>query len=92
VSALPPAAVAHARYLLKRIVPRFVEVEPVVGLWTIQGDLKRAAQRISAGAVESVPVITNLTQAIEQISRLAEPLQLAKSEPAISLSSPQPRP
>jgi predicted PurR-regulated permease PerM len=35
ISAMPPAALAHSRYLCKRLYARFPELPVVVGLWTI---------------------------------------------------------
>src|SRR5205085_2284424 len=34
ISALPPAAVTHARYLVKRLRSRFPDLKIIVGLWT----------------------------------------------------------
>lgn len=50
VSATPPAATMHARYLCKHIRRRFPQVKVVVGLWDVQGDLSRATERIDCGA------------------------------------------
>ena len=42
ISATPPAAVMHARYLCKHLRRRFPKVKLVVGLWDAQGDLSKA--------------------------------------------------
>ena len=42
ISATPPAAVMHARYLCKQLRRRFPKVKLVVGLWDAQGDLNKA--------------------------------------------------
>src|SRR5262249_30246478 len=47
ISALPPAAATHARYLCKRMRPRYPELPMVVGLWNASGDLKRSRERIA---------------------------------------------
>src|SRR5204862_4895469 len=53
VSAMPPAAVAHSRYLCKRLHARFPEQNMVVGLWTMKGDLQKASERVAcAGTVQ----------------------------------------
>ena len=50
VSALPPAAIPHSRYLVKRLFLRFPELPTLVGLWTEKGDPDRAKSRISPSA------------------------------------------
>lgn len=69
VSATPPAAVMHARYLCKRLRGRHPEVKLVVGLWKAPGDLDKAKDRIGCGAI----VVTTLAEAKEQIRLLAQP-------------------
>ena len=46
VSATPPGAMMHARYLCKHLRRRFPKVKLVVGLWDMQGDLNKAKERI----------------------------------------------
>jgi methylmalonyl-CoA mutase cobalamin-binding subunit len=81
VSALPPAAVAHARYLCKRLRDRFGEdVNTVVGLWTVKGDLKKARERIVCS--EHVKLATSFEQALQQIHELVQPKLLQSAEAA----------
>ena len=61
ISATPPAAVMHARYLCKRLRGRLPEVNLVVGLWDAQGDLNKAKERIGCGAI----VVATLADAQE---------------------------
>jgi predicted PurR-regulated permease PerM/methanogenic corrinoid protein MtbC1 len=75
ISALPPAAVTHSRYLCKRIAGKLPEMEMLVGLWTSSGDLKRARERLAA--VRSLAVACNFVQAIEQIHQMAQPKMMA---------------
>ncbi len=75
ISATPPAAVMHARYLCKRLRGRLPKVNLVVGLWDAQGDLDKARERIGCGAI----VVATLADAQEQIRLLIEPL-LPRSE------------
>lgn len=70
VSALPPAAVAHARYLCKRLHARFPDVNMIVGVWHARGDLDRIKQRIACE--DTVHVVTMLARAQEQIDQLAQ--------------------
>jgi predicted PurR-regulated permease PerM len=69
VSATPPAAVMHARYLCKRLRDRLPDVKLVVGLWDAQGDLSKAKARIGCGAI----VVATLADAQEQIRLLTQP-------------------
>ena len=72
VSAMPPAAVSHARYLCKRVHLRSPEMNMVVGLWTARGDVRKAKMRIACA--ETVPVITSLEQAEHEIDQMAQPI------------------
>jgi chromate transport protein ChrA len=68
ISATPPAAVMHARYLCKRLHARLPELKLVVGLWDAQGDLNKSRERIGCGAI----VVATLADAQEQIRLLTE--------------------
>jgi cell division septation protein DedD len=82
ISALPPAAVAHARYLCKRLRAKFDDLEIVVGLWTFKGDAKRAADRIACD--KNVTLSSTLGQAIEKIHQMAQPLLVARESSGTS--------
>lgn len=69
ISATPPAAVMHARYLSRRLRGRLPEVRLVAGLWDTQGDLTKSSERIGCDAI----VVASLTAAQEQISALIVP-------------------
>lgn len=75
ISATPPAAVMHARYLCKRLRTRLPTVTLVVGLWDAQGDLTKAQERIGCGAI----VVASLADAQAQIRNLL-PLRTRQSE------------
>jgi predicted PurR-regulated permease PerM len=86
ISATPPAAVMHARYLCKRLRSHLPQVKLVVGLWNATGDLSKATERIGCGAI----VVATLADAQEQIDRLkppppprAENQSLPKSNPLV---------
>jgi len=68
ISATPPGAMMHARYLCKQIRRRFPTVKLVVGLWDVQGDLNKAKERIGCGAT----VVATLADAQEQIRLLIQ--------------------
>ncbi|TVS19529.1 MAG: AI-2E family transporter [Planctomycetaceae bacterium] len=65
ISALPPAAVMHARTLCKRLRGRVPAGNLVVGLWHAQGDLNKVKDRIGCGA--EAHVVTTLAEAQEQL-------------------------
>ena len=70
VSALPPAAVNHSRYLCKRLHQKLPDLKMVVGLWSWRGDLKRAKDRVACEG--SVHVVTTLAHAMDQIEQLTQ--------------------
>jgi len=69
ISATPPAAVMHARYLSKRLRGHLPQVKLVVGLWDAHGDLAKAKERIGCDAI----VVATLAEAQEQIRPLTLP-------------------
>ncbi len=68
VSATPPGAMMHARYLCKQLRLRFPKVNLVVGLWFKNGDLIKATERIGNGAT----VVATLADAQVQIRLLSQ--------------------
>jgi predicted PurR-regulated permease PerM/methylmalonyl-CoA mutase cobalamin-binding subunit len=80
VSALPPAAVSHSRYLCKRLHARRPKMNMVVGVWTAQIDLKKARNRIACGG--SISVVNTLAKAREQVRQLIQPMLIDKSNAA----------
>ena len=94
VSALPPAAVAHSRYLCKRLHMKLPDMKMVVGLWTWSGDLKRATDRVACeGSVNLVTTLAQAMDAIEQATQAVVAQQLetrngnAKSAPTSPAST-----
>ena len=78
ISALPPAAVSHARYLCKRLHLRFPQTKLVIGLWTIRADLEKAKARISCRRDDAV--VATFSDAMHEVQQLVHPLLLEKSE------------
>ena len=72
ISAMPPAALVHARYLCQKLRSRFAAVPIVVGLWDAQGDLQKANDRLSSVGVSKI--VTTVAAAVEELSRLRQPL------------------
>jgi predicted PurR-regulated permease PerM len=79
VSALPPQAVAHARYLCKRIRTRFNDLPTVIALWRFRSDVNKAQKRIACD--EKLPIVTGLAQALQQITELSQPLMIQAQKP-----------
>jgi predicted PurR-regulated permease PerM len=82
VSALPPAAVSHSRYICKRLHARYPDVNMVVGLWTVRANLERAKERITCEG--RVQLVTTLADAMDQIEQLAKPVVVRQQETAKS--------
>jgi hypothetical protein len=79
ISAMPPTASAHARYLCKRLQGRFPDAHLIVGLWNATGDLNKAKERIGCGA--TTHVVAKLATAQEKIHGLLEPLLVRTVKP-----------
>jgi hypothetical protein len=78
ISALPPSAITHARYLCKRLHQKFPDIKMVIGLWTSNANLAEAKTRIICNDTD--PVVNNFPSGIHEIGQLAHPLLLAKAE------------
>lgn len=74
VSTTPPAAVAHARYLLKRLDRAGSEdgaSPPVLTvLWTKSKEIRRINARIGRG---EIPIATTLLSSVENVLQLTQP-------------------
>jgi hypothetical protein len=79
VSAMPPAAVTHSRYLCKRLHLAYPNLNMLVGLWTMKGNLQKARERITC--VATVQVMTTLSEALDQIEQMAKPLLVTQPPP-----------
>lgn len=88
ISAMPPSAVTHSRYLYKRLRQKFDELRLVVGLWTLRGDAGRARDRIAPD--EDLPVVTSLAAAQDRVDELTHPLIAGRLAP--EPAAPQTRP
>jgi predicted PurR-regulated permease PerM len=70
VSALPPDAIPPARALVRRIHARAAALPVVVGLWGLERDLDRAAQRL--GSVDVRLLETRVGTCADEIERLRQ--------------------
>ena len=78
VSALPPAAVTHSRYLCKRLHQRMPELNMVVGLWAWPGDLRKAKDRVACES--SVNLVTTIRQAVDELEQLTQRVVVQQQE------------
>ena len=76
LSALPPAAFVHARYLAKRLQLAHPGLRLVAGLWTSTGDMKKAKNRLESGG--HVEAVTTLAAAMEEVRQNAYEIAPAK--------------
>jgi hypothetical protein len=74
ISALPPAALSHSRYLCKRLKIKFPDLPTVVGLWTSNADAKTSLERLCADP--RVRLATTVKQAVAELLEMVQPLQL----------------
>ena len=94
ISAIPPFAGTHARYLCKRLRAQCPDVKIVVGIWNAQGDLERTIARLRLAGADQV--VTRPSEAVEQVRRLDPPAP-PPTEPAAAprpstLALPQAQP
>jgi predicted PurR-regulated permease PerM len=82
VSALPPTAITHARYLCKRLEARFPSIPIVIGLWIYDGDRGRAKERVSSS--DHAQVTTSLEDALGQINQIAQQALLNNKAEAVT--------
>lgn len=67
ISALPPGAVSHARYLCLRLASHNAGLPIVVGLWNVTGNLERMSARLTeAGANQ---VVTTFEEGADRVRR-----------------------
>jgi predicted PurR-regulated permease PerM len=78
VSALPPGALAHARYICKRLHAKYPEMRIVVGLWNAKGDLAKARSRIASA--ESVEITATFPDVLRIVHQMAQPLLIRAGE------------
>lgn len=74
VSALPPNAVRHARYLCKRLQQKGIQLPIVVGLWNSRTEARFVQRRISPGP--NIHVASSLCALIGSIDQLARQIKI----------------
>jgi hypothetical protein len=74
VSAMPPAAVAHARYFCKKLHARLPKMLVMVGLWNTAGDWEKTIKRMNC--TPEVRLVPTLHEAMATIRQMVQPLLL----------------
>jgi predicted PurR-regulated permease PerM len=86
ISATPPAAVIHARYLCKKLRGRVTNVPIIVGLWDARGDTQRANHRlVSTGANK---VVTSYAAGMEELAQLVQAVSEGVQKPPAVATAP----
>jgi hypothetical protein len=80
VSALPPFAATHARYLCKRLRPKFPRLQLIVGLWQTRGITKKTRDRLTAIGIDKL--VTTLSEAADDLARLSHNALIPQSSSA----------
>jgi predicted PurR-regulated permease PerM len=70
ISALPPFAIAHARFLYRSLHKQWPELRVIVGLWNFSGDLRLALNRI--GMKDEGSILTSLSQVVQAVALASE--------------------
>lgn len=65
ISALPPLATTHARYLCKRVKSEVPGARVMVGLWNAEGDSSEAMKRLQGSGVDIV--VKTIQEAVTQV-------------------------
>jgi predicted PurR-regulated permease PerM len=78
VSALPPAAVTHARYLCKRLQGKLPDVNVVIGLWGMSGDLAKARDRVAC--VHSAQLASKFSQGVDLVHQMVQPVIMQRGQ------------
>ena len=86
ISALPPAALAHSRYLCKRLHLRFPELPTVVGLWTSKMDPKKSLDRLANTG--PAHLVTSVGAAITEIYQMIQPLLIQQANANTDADAP----
>ena len=70
VSALPPSAVTHSRYLCKRVDAAAPDLDKVVGLWTVAEVTDATRARLAPN--DQTEIVTLLSDAVEEVRQIGQ--------------------
>jgi predicted PurR-regulated permease PerM len=80
--ALPPFAITHTCHLSRHLRNQFPSIDILVGLWSSQGDLLKAKERLLNAGAQGV--LKTFAEALQEVQRLIQPVPLERIEPALS--------
>lgn len=72
VSAMPPSAARHARYLCKLLSARFGTLPQIVCLWDSRETAEKLERRVGCEAHQAL--VTNFADGLEQVRRVVQPM------------------
>jgi hypothetical protein len=81
VSAIPPAAVAHARHVYKRLNSRFPGMQLAIGLWAA-GRPPDDGVRARIGCGPDVPIVTSLRDALAHLVEVGRAIERSRLDSA----------
>ena len=70
ISALPPLAATHARYLCKRLRLKLPELKLIVGLWQTGDITTKTKERLVATGIDKL--VTTLSEASNELDRISQ--------------------
>ena len=70
ISALPPLAATHARFLCKRLRLKLPQLKLIVGLWQTGGLSAKTHDRLTAIGIDKL--VTTLSEAASELERLSQ--------------------
>jgi len=88
ISAMPPGAASHARYLCKKIRTKFPKIQMIIGLWNATGDVAKIKRRLACDADSRVTI--RLREAVDLIHQMVQPLLIQASNDEKSETQPPP--
>jgi len=80
--ALPPFAITHTCHLSRHLRNQFPSIDILVGLWSSQGDLAKAKERLLNAGAQGV--LKTFAEGLQEVQRLVQPVPLQGMEPAVS--------
>ena len=78
ISALPPGATVHARYLCKRIREKFPDIHLLVGIWNAKDNLERTQKRFAGEA--DIQLVDGFQSAVAKIHQMIQPLLIRDAD------------
>lgn len=81
VSAVPPFAMTHARYLSKRLRARFPKLKIIIGLWHTRSNGRKVMDQAQSARADKL--VTTLTEAVDLAKQLGPSSPAAAAPPLV---------